>query len=138
MGKEASEQLKRKIARWADTDNPFRQFLSRLADKWSLLVIIVLLNKPKNRCRFSELKREVTGISQRMLTTTLRNLEQDGLVTRHCFPEIPPRVEYELTDLGRSIRSPIRSLFQWLEANWPNAAKFREKHGIKGGTEKRE
>lgn len=129
MGKDhQAEKFKKKIAIWNDNDNPFRQFLSRIADKWSLLVIMVLANKPKYRCRFSELKNEIPGISQRMLTTTLRNLEQDGLVTRHVYPEIPPRVEYELTELGRSIRAPIRNLFNWLRENWPAAKKVREKY----------
>ena len=128
MGKDHAEKFKKKIAIWNDNDNPFRRFLSRIADKWSLLVIVVLANKPKNRCRFSELKKEIPGISQRMLTATLRNLEQDGLVTRHVFPEIPPRVEYELTDLGLSIRAPIKVLFNWLRENWPAAKKVREKY----------
>lgn len=129
MSNEGPEGLKKKIAIWTETDNPFRQFLSRIADKWSLLVILVLLSKPQSRCRFSELKREITGISQRMLTTTLRNLEADGLVTRHVYPEIPPRVEYELTELGKSIKAPLKSLFGWLKQNWPAAKKFRRKHG---------
>jgi len=126
MGKEDSENLKKKMAIWNEKDNPFRQFLSRIADKWSLLVITVLSKKPKHRCRFSELKRDIPGISQRMLTKTLRNLEQDGLVTRHFYPEIPPRVEYELTALGKSLKVIIKNLFNWLRENWPAAQKFRE------------
>lgn len=128
MSNEEAEGLKKKIAIWTATDNPFRQFLGRIGDKWSLLVIFVLLSKPEGRCRFSELKREITGISQRMLTTTLRNLEADGLVTRHVYPEIPPRVEYELTELGRSIKAPIKSLLGWVKQNWPAAKEFRRKH----------
>jgi DNA-binding HxlR family transcriptional regulator len=127
MSVENDEQLKRKIAEWSQKENPFRQFLSRIADKWSLLVIMVLLKKPGYRCRFSELKRDIPGISQRMLTSTLRNLEEDGLLTRHCYPEIPPRVEYELTPLGQSLRVPIKALFGWLRENWPAAQKFRER-----------
>lgn len=130
MGGEDSEKLREKIATWTEEDNPFRQFLSRIADKWSLLVVRVLSNVPEHRCRFSELKRHIPGISQRMLTTTLRNLEQDGLVTRHYYPEIPPRVEYELTELGISLRAPIKSLFDWIQENWPAARKFREKHAM--------
>lgn len=120
-----------RIASWNDVDNPFRQFLSRIADKWSLLVVSALARKPGYRCRFSEIKRDIPGISQRMLTVTLRNLEQDGLVTRHYYPEIPPRVEYELTELGMSLRAPIKGLFDWLEKNWPAARRFREKRGGK-------
>jgi len=127
-----AEELKEKVARWSEKDNPFRQFLSRIADKWSLLVVIVLSRKPGHRCRFSELRRDIPGISQRMLTTTLRNLEQDGLVTRHFFAEIPPRVEYELTPLGESLKKAVKGLFDWLGENWPAAQKFREKHAAKG------
>jgi len=133
MQNETPAELKEKIARWSEKDNPFRQFLSRIADKWSLLVVIVLSRKPGHRCRFSELKRDIPGISQRMLTTTLRNLEQDGLVTRHFFSEIPPRVEYELTPLGVSLRGAVKSLFDWLRENWPAAQKFREQHAPKEG-----
>jgi len=132
MGERDPELLKEKIAIWMEADNPFRQFLNRIADKWSLLIVVVLSKKPEYRCRFSELKRDIPGISQRMLTSTLRNLEQDGLVTRHYYPEIPPRVEYQLTDLGISLRIPIKSLFDWLRENWPAAQKFREKHSTKG------
>jgi len=133
MQNETPAELKEKIARWSEKDNPFRQFLSRIADKWSLLVVIVLSRKPGHRCRFSELKRDIPGISQRMLTTTLRNLEQDGLVTRHFFSEIPPRVEYELTPLGVSLRGAVKSLFDWLRENWPAAQKFREQHATTEG-----
>jgi len=127
MGGDDPEQFKRKMAVWTEKDNPFRQFLNRIADKWSLLVIVVLSKKPDYRCRFMELKRDIPGISQRMLTSTLRSLEQDGLVSRHFYPEIPPRVEYELTSLGKSLKTPVKSLFDWLKTNWPAAQEFREK-----------
>ena len=84
--------------------------LNRVGDKWSVLIITMLGDGPR---RFNELKRMVNGISQRMLTLTLRNLERYGLVTRTVYPEIPPRVEYELTDLGRSLQSPINALWDW-------------------------
>jgi len=90
-------------------DCAFRSFLDRVADKWSLLLISTLEQAPHQRARFSDLKRSIPGISQRMLTLTLRNLERDGLLTRHYFPEIPPRVEYELTTLGRGLRIPYAS-----------------------------
>jgi DNA-binding HxlR family transcriptional regulator len=84
--------------------------LARVGDKWSVFVIMMLFDGPK---RFNELKRMVGGISQRMLTLTLRGLERDGLVTRTVFPTIPPRVDYELTDLGRGLSEPVRALGQW-------------------------
>ncbi|MGJ4885859.1 winged helix-turn-helix transcriptional regulator [Bradyrhizobium sp. HKCCYLRH3059] len=84
--------------------------LARVGDKWSVFVIMMLQDGPK---RFNELKRLVGGISQRMLTLTLRGLERDGLVTRTVFPTIPPRVDYELTDLGRGLSQPVQALGQW-------------------------
>jgi DNA-binding HxlR family transcriptional regulator len=84
--------------------------LARVGDKWSVFVIMMLGNGPK---RFNEIKRMIGGISQRMLTLTLRGLERDGLVTRTVFPTIPPRVDYELTDLGRGLSKPIEALGKW-------------------------
>ena len=84
--------------------------LARVGDKWSVFVIMMLSDGPK---RFNELKRMINGISQRMLTLTLRGLERDGLVTRTIFPTIPPRVDYELTDLGRGLQQPVKALGQW-------------------------
>lgn len=84
--------------------------LSRVGDKWSVFVIMMLSDGPK---RFNELKRMINGISQRMLTLTLRGLERDGLVTRTIFPTIPPRVDYELTDLGRGLSQPVEALGRW-------------------------
>jgi DNA-binding HxlR family transcriptional regulator len=84
--------------------------LARVGDKWSVFVIMLLGNGPR---RFNEIKRMVGGISQRMLTLTLRGLERDGLVTRTVFPTIPPRVDYELTDLGRGLWQPVEALGKW-------------------------
>ena len=84
--------------------------LARVGDKWSVFVIMLLGDGPR---RFNELKRMVGGISQRMLTLTLRGLERDGLVTRTVFPTIPPRVDYELTDLGRGLSQPVVALGKW-------------------------
>jgi DNA-binding HxlR family transcriptional regulator len=84
--------------------------LARVGDKWSVFVIMMLDGGP---LRFNELKRMVGGISQRMLTLTLRGLERDGLVTRTVFPTIPPRVDYELTDLGRGLSKPVEALGKW-------------------------
>ena len=86
------------------------EVLSRVGDKWSVLVVSKLGSGTK---RFNELRREIGGISQRMLTLTLRNLERDGLVSRTATPSIPPRVDYELTELGRSLQKPICGLATW-------------------------
>jgi DNA-binding HxlR family transcriptional regulator len=84
--------------------------LSRVGDKWSVLVVSILGRGPM---RFNELKRTIDGVSQRMLTLTLRALERDGLVTRTVFPSVPPRVDYELTALGRSLLAPVSALAAW-------------------------
>ena len=88
--------------------------LARVGDKWSVLIVVLLGDGSR---RFSELKRSVDGISQRMLTLPLRGLERDGLVTRTVTPTIPPRVDYALTDLGRSLWPPLRALGDWARAN---------------------
>ena len=84
--------------------------LNRVGDKWSMLIVMMLADGPR---RFSELKRAIDGISQRMLTLSLRGLERDGLVTRTVTPTIPPRVDYELTELGVSLREPVKALGEW-------------------------
>jgi len=87
-----------------------RAILDRVGDKWTVLVVSMLSER---RMRFTEIKRATTGISQRMLTMTLRALERDGLVTRTVHPTIPPRVDYELTDLGRTLIEPVNALLTW-------------------------
>ncbi|MFD2935722.1 winged helix-turn-helix transcriptional regulator [Spirosoma flavum] len=99
-----------------DVDNeggtcPIRHILARFSDKWSTLSIFHLGNA--GTLRFNELKKRIDGISQRMLTVTLRTLERDGLVSRRIYAEIPPRVEYQLTDLGRSLLVQIIELGDW-------------------------
>jgi DNA-binding HxlR family transcriptional regulator len=88
--------------------------LQRIGDKWTILVVQRLGGGPR---RFNELRNEVGGISQKMLTTTLRSLERDGFVTRTVFPTIPPRVDYELTDLGRELLIPVNALGEWARGN---------------------
>jgi DNA-binding HxlR family transcriptional regulator len=88
--------------------------LSRIGDKWSVLIVSRLGARPM---RFNEMKREIGGISQRMLTLTLRGLERDGLVTRTVFATIPPRVDYALTPLGRSLLEPVQGLGDWARRN---------------------
>jgi DNA-binding HxlR family transcriptional regulator len=90
------------------------EVLSRVGDKWTVLVVSTLGDGPK---RFNELRKALGSISQRMLTLTLRGLERDGLVTRTVFPTIPPRVDYELTDLGRSLLEPVSELGLWARRN---------------------
>src|ERR1044072_4525021 len=88
--------------------------LSRIGDKWTVLVVQTLGEGPK---RFNELRREIPSVSQRMLTLTLRNLERDGLVNRTVTPTIPPRADYELTELGNSLQRPICGLLAWAMDN---------------------
>ena len=99
-----------------------RQILDRVADKWSLLAIALLEGRT---LRFNELRREIDGISQRMLTVTLRQLERDGLVTRTVYPVVPPRVEYALTPLGRTLHSTIQALVTWTETHQTEVAAAR-------------
>lgn len=98
----------------ANTCRPVTDILSRIGDKWSVMIVMLLGPGPK---RFNEIRRAINGISQRMLTLTLRGLERDGLVTRTVTPTIPPRVDYELTELGQSLRCPIDALGEWAFAN---------------------
>lgn len=88
--------------------------LARIGDKWSVLIVSRLGNGP---IRFNALKRDIGGISQRMLTLTLRGLERDGLITRTVFPTVPPRVDYALTALGRSLLVPVSALGDWARKN---------------------
>ncbi|MFE7385813.1 winged helix-turn-helix transcriptional regulator [Streptomyces zhihengii] len=98
-------------AGWPDGGRTVRQTLDRVGDKWSVLVIGVLA--AAGTLRFGTLHQRVPGISQRMLTLTLRHLERDGLVTRTAYAEVPPRVEYALTPLGESLRAIVTALAQW-------------------------
>ena len=91
---------------------PVRNVLDRIGDKWTMLMLVALAAGP---CRFSELHRVVPDISKRMLTQTLRDLERDGLVTRHVFPTKPPKVEYRLSTLGLSVLTPLAGLVEWAE-----------------------
>lgn len=102
---------------------PTRQLLDRISDKWVVLVLSLLNDGPK---RFSVLKREIDGISQKMLSQTLRSLEQDGLLTRRVFATVPVTVEYELTALGRSLNSAMAPVVQWAIANMGRVLKARD------------
>jgi len=105
---------------------PVRQVLDRFGDKWSILIVLVLGNAGK--LRFNELHKVIGDISQKMLTTTLRTLEADGLISRRVFPEIPPRVEYELTDIGNSLVPHIHNLSKWADEHMPAIKRSRKKY----------
>ncbi len=106
------------------------ELLARVGDKWTVLVVGVLGGGPQ---RFSELQRAIDGISQKMLTTTLRILERDGFCTRTVFPTIPPRVEYELTDLGRDLLVPVKALGDWAVANRERVDAARRRFDARNG-----
>jgi DNA-binding HxlR family transcriptional regulator len=95
-----------------DASCPSRRALGRIGDKWSVLVVNLLRGQTM---RFAELQRRIDGISQKMLTQTLRGLERDGLIDRTVYPQVPPRVEYRLTPLGRTLVEPISSVVHWTE-----------------------
>lgn len=102
-----------------------RQILDRIADKWSLLVIALL---DKRTMRFAELLRSIEGVSKRMLTTTLRQLERDGIIERTVYPTVPPKVEYNLTPLGNSLHETVQALVVWTEANQVKIAEARDRY----------
>lgn len=99
------------------------EMLARMGDKWTVLVVELLKAGPM---RFNEIRRTVSGISQRMLTLTLRDLERDGLVTRTVYPTIPPRVEYALTKLGRTLYEPLAAVAAWVRRNRSSIEAARE------------
>jgi len=102
-----------------------REVLNRVGDKWSVLIVALLGDGTK---RFSELRRMIEGISQRMLTLTLKGLERDGLITRTVYPTIPPRVDYQLTKLGRGLLVPITGLANWAGENRQKIQDAREEY----------
>lgn len=112
-------------------DCPIRNILSKLCDKWSLLVIYTLNKTGKSAIRFKELQRDIPDISQKMLTVTLRTLEDDGYVTRTVYPEVPPRVEYALTPRTYSLLPHINALIEWAIENKDAIMKYRKKANAK-------
>lgn len=123
MGK--TNTLVRAVEATPDGCAAIAETLSRIGDKWTVLVIANLSSGEP--MRYSELRRGVDGISQRMLTLTLKGLEQDGLVTRTVYPTIPPRVDYELTQLGRKLVLPLRALYDWAVEHRPEMLAARRK-----------
>jgi DNA-binding HxlR family transcriptional regulator len=110
---------------------PTRQVLDRIADKWTVLVIRRLAD---GTLRFAQLRRSVDGISQKVLTNTLRGLERDGIVTRRIYASVPPRVEYSLTDLGRSLRDLVEGICRWSEANMERVQEARAAYDLAHGS----
>lgn len=106
------------------------EVLAQVGDKWTVLIVGELGKRPK---RFSELKRAIEGISQKMLTTTLRGLERDGFCTRKVFPTVPPRVEYALTALGRDLLVPVKALGDWAVANRQRVDAARRRFDARSG-----
>ena len=106
-----------------DEHCPTRMVLDRIADKWTVLIIGALENETK---RFGQLRREIGGVSQKMLTQTLRGLERDGLVARVVYPSVPPKVEYSLTKLGRTLVRTLEAIRQWSEKSIENVLKARD------------
>ena len=104
---------------------PSRQLLDRIGDRWTVLVIGALTGGP---LRFSALAARVEGVSQKMLTQTLRALERDGLVTRTVYAQIPPRVEYELTEAGHTLQEPLRALEDWAVTHMPDVLAARGRY----------
>ena len=108
---------------------PLRNVLSRVGDKWSMLVLFTLENNDSQR--FKELQRNIPDISQKMLTATLKMLEGDGLIHREVFPEIPPRVEYSLTEKGKSLLPLIDNLLSWASENMEDIIESRKQYLLK-------
>lgn len=106
---------------------PVRDVLDHLGDKWTMLILITLAGAPR---RFSEVRRCVPDISKRMLTQTLRQLERDGLITRHVFPTNPPSVEYRLSASGQSLLNPLAALVEWAESNHAGIQRARARFDL--------
>ncbi|WP_343518677.1 helix-turn-helix domain-containing protein [Sphingomonas sp.] len=104
--------------------------LAMVGDKWSVLVVMTLRQQPR---RFNELKRAIDGISQQMLTRTLKGLERDGLVTRTVHPTVPPQVEYALTELGHSLADPVKQLGEWVFSHLPAIYANRDRYDQAAG-----
>ncbi len=116
-----------------DDECPSRQVLDRIADKWTTLVIYALSART---LRYGELQRRVKGVSQKMLTQTVRSLERDGLVARKIHPVVPPIVEYTLTPLGQSLHKPLEAICQWAESHLSELLAARRKSASHMGPEK--
>lgn len=114
-----------KIQHGSNCPSGVREVLSLVGDKWSMQIVGALCNTP---IRFNELRRSIDGISQRMLTRTLRELERSGLVSRTVTPTTPPSVEYALTPFGKTLIEPVKALADWAEKNYPTMSKAQERY----------
>ncbi|WP_206664154.1 winged helix-turn-helix transcriptional regulator [Thermomonospora catenispora] len=119
-------------AEWTPSQCRARDILDRIGDKWSLYVIATIGDGTK---RFNQLKREIDGISQRMLTVTLRGLERDGIVTRTMYPVMPPRVEYSLTELGRTLLENVTAFVLWAERHVDEIEAARARYDARAAEE---
>lgn len=110
-----------------EKDCPSREVLARIGDRWTILIIRALADGP---LRYSELARSIDGISQKMLSQNLKLLTRDGLVSRKVYPEVPPRVEYELTDAGKTLGEPLQALLDWAVTHMDDIVAARQKYDI--------
>lgn len=113
-----------------DEHCPIRNVVAQIGDKWSILILFSLVDGPE---RFNMLKKRIDGISQRMLTQTLRDLERDGFVARDVFAEVPVRVEYQLTDMGRGLVKPLWALVDWANIHHAEIRKSRDGYDARQG-----
>jgi DNA-binding HxlR family transcriptional regulator len=110
---------------------PSRDLLDQVGSKWAVLVLGEL--GKHGTCRFSRLRQRLAGVSEKMLTQTLRTLERDGLVRRTVYPEVPPRVEYDLTPLGQTLREPLKALTEWSVRHVPEVLAARDEYDVRAG-----
>ena len=118
-----------KPALLCDNEDPaaFRELLTKVGDKWSIFILLALSMQPGERARFSDLRRAIGSISEKMLASTLRSLERDGLISREVFPEVPPRVEYQLTLLGCALLPALQGLVDWVGKSWKQVNEARNR-----------
>lgn len=120
-------EIKNKIRDLHFPDCPIRNVIARIGDRWSILILLTL-EVARKPMRFKEIEKDIPDISQKMLTRTLRDLEADGLVSRHTYAEVPPRVEYELTDRARSLTPLLNELVEWAASNLSGIINDRHKY----------
>lgn len=113
-----------------DSNCGSRRVLALIADKWTAIVVYALA---RGTMRFGQLQGEVDGVSQKMLTQTLRSLERDGLVRREVYPTVPPKVEYSLTPLGETLKEPLGAICRWSEEHLPEVEENRARNGLGAG-----
>jgi len=121
--------MEKEILRKCESDRddcPVKDVLNRVGDKWSMLTVIMLSDH--GTLRFNELHQLIDGISQKMLTVTLKTLEADGLLSRKMYPQIPPKVEYTLTELGKSLVPPLMHLYDWANTHMPKIKASRARY----------